>query len=565
MRNLEYSDCCGEYAELAGSGTGGWRRWILLDWPLVRTSRPSRERSDVGPPRVVVRRNLQCFRHFLVFLAGLHLNAAVALPAPSPPPTSISSYPDTARFVLDEAGGLLRWDCATAVLEPVPDFSHTVNDLATIPGSAMMLALPTAPREERRRRRKREGRVLILRPTVGGVAIVREVVIEGEGVRAVVSREGRTAYVLATRPGRSAASGVGIWIHAIDLASGKATGSAALAGAPFGMALASDGRRLFLSRPGRIDTLTTDPLVVSWHYRSPGANLGLDINRHDGALYVTRGWGIVQFDPRVIAQRSVEERRAISDDASLKIPLSIRPQELTFSGDGRVGAAFGLQGRMIFFDPQGGNELGRHDLSKRETSIEVLRAVRFAGTGPLLVAAFPGPRLIRLPVPAPAPLIVHRDEPGEQDDKAAPVAPHRIPPPPIPRTRDTPILAIPTGGPGAAAADHDGRPMVAPEEAPAPGRDAPKPLTLQGTIAGEAGLVGAIVIYGPGSIIREAARIHPGEDGRWKAALAEPGRYRVVPVGAGAGALQSRPHFHTVEVRGDGGVERIDFEIRKSP
>ncbi|MCZ6697112.1 MAG: hypothetical protein O7A63_11300 [Acidobacteria bacterium] len=475
----------------------------------------------------------------------------------------------------------------------------------------MMLALPTAPREERRERRKREGRVLILRPTVAGVAIVQGVVIKGEGVRAVVSQDGGTAYVLTHRPGRSVASGVGVRIHAIDLPSGKVTGSTALASPPFGMALASDGRRLFLSRPGRIDTLTTDPLVISWHYRSPGTNLGLKFNRHDGALYVTRDRGIIQFDPRVIAQRSVEERRAMSDDASLKIPLSIRPHELTFSGDGRIGAAFGRQGRMIFFDPQGANELGSHDLSERGTPLEMLRVVHFNATGPLLVAAFPGPSLIRLPVPPPASLIVHRGEEGEQ---TAQVSPHGVPHPLIPPTGDTP--AIPTGGrPVASAADVDGRPTVAleeasheeatapepasvppirsvakenpapppetlparsplppeaksdekQEEAPTPGRNTPEALILQGTIAGEAGLVGAIVIYGPGSIIREAARVRPGKDGRWKAALTEPGRYRVVPIGAGAGALQTHPHFHTVEVKGAGGVKGIDFEIRKSP
>lgn len=560
-----------------------------------------------------MRRNSNYPRHFLIFLAALHLIAAADSPAGAASSPSISTSPDTTRFVLDEAGRLLRWDSATAVLEPIPDFSHTVNDLATIPGGPLMLALPSSPQEEGKRRRKREGRVLILRPTVAGVAIIREIVFEGEGIRAAVSLDGETAYILALRPGRSIASGVGVWIHALDLAAGKTTGSAALAGPPFGMALAADGRRLFLSRPGRIETLTTEPLIVSWHYRSPGQNLGLNVNRHDGSLYVTREREIAQFDPRVIEQRSVEERRAMSDDASLRIALSIEPHQLTFSGDGRIGAAFGRLGRIAFFDPEGGNELGSHDLSERGTPIEALQTVRFAGTGPLLLAAFPGPSMIRLPVPVPAPLVVHRKAPDESDADAVPVTPYGIPLPPTPRAGDMPAPTLPAGDRISPAADHDGRsPIgaeVAPTEeaaspesmpdspirpheadspAPQPGaREAEfplppnavadveqeraptpwpdEPLTLQGTIAGEVGLVGAIVIYGPGSIVREAARVRPGADGHWKTALAEPGRYRVVPVGAGTEALRIRPHFHTVEVRGGKGAGGIDFEIRRSP
>ena len=518
-----------------------------------------------------MRRNPNYPRHFLPLLAGLYLIAAAALTAGGAPSPPIASYTDSARFVLDEAGRLLRWDSAAAVLEPVSDFSHTVNDLATIPGGPMMIALPSTPQEEGKHRRKREGRVLILRPTVAGAAIIREVVIEGEGVRAVVSHDGATAYVLALRSGRSVASGVGAWIHAIDLAAGETTGSVALAGPPFGMALAPDGRRLFLSRPGRIDTLTTEPLVVSWHYRSPGPNLGLDINRHDGALYVTRDREIAQFDPRIIEERSVEERRAIHDDASLRILLSIEPHQLTFSRDGRIGAAFGLQGRIAFFDPQGGNELGSHDLSERETSIEALRTIRFAGTGPLLLAAFPGPRVIRLPVPAPAPLVVHGEVPEDPDADAVPVTPYGTPLLPTPRAGDTPTAALAPGDPAPppevreaeSPVPRDAKADVEQEEAQPPGPY--EPLTLQGTIAGEIRMVGAIVIYGPGSIVREAVRVRPGEDGRWKTTLAEPGRYRVVPVGAGAEALRIRPHFHTVEVSGENGVGGIDFEILTSP
>ncbi len=521
-----------------------------------------------------MRRDSNYPRHFLIFLAALHLIAAAASPAGAASSQSISTSLYTTRFVLDEAGRLLRWDSATAVLEPIPDFSHTVNDLATIPGGPLMLALPSSP-EEGKRRRKREGRVLILRPTVAGVAIIREIVFEGEGIRAAVSLDGETAYILAFRPGRSIASGVGVWIHALDLAAGKTTGSAALAGPPFGMALAADGRRLFLSRPGRIETLTTEPLIVSWHYRSPGQNLALNVNRHDGSLYVTREREIAQFDPRVIEQRSVEERRAMSDDASLRIALSIEPHQLTFSGDGRIGAAFGRQGRIAFFDPEGGNELGSHDLSERGTPIEALQTVRFAGTGPLLLAAFPGPSMIRLPVPVPAPLVVHRKAPDESDADAVPVTPYGIPLPPTPRAGDMPAPTLPAGDRISPAADHAGAreaefPLppnavadVEQERAPTPWPD--EPLTLQGTIAGEVGLVGAIVIYGPGSIVREAARVRPGADGHWKTALAEPGRYRVVPVGAGAEALRIRPHFHTVEVRGGKGAGGIDFEIRRSP
>ena len=73
-------------------------------------------------------------------------------------------------------------------------------------------------------------------------------------------------------------------------------------------------------------------------------------------------------------------------------------------------------------------------------------------------------------------------------------------------------------------------------------------------------LVVAVVVYGPDSIIRESARVVPESDGSWSVPLPPPGVYRVVPVGQGARALRSEPHFQTVQVT-DEARGGLDFRI----
>jgi hypothetical protein len=86
------------------------------------------------------------------------------------------------------------------------------------------------------------------------------------------------------------------------------------------------------------------------------------------------------------------------------------------------------------------------------------------------------------------------------------------------------------------------------------------PLNLAGRLSGRIDAVRAIVIYGPGSIVREQARAVPDADGSWRIPLPAPGTYRIVPMGEGTRPVRSEPNFHTLDVK-DRGVTGLDFRI----
>jgi len=103
-------------------------------------------------------------------------------------------------------------------------------------------------------------------------------------------------------------------------------------------------------------------------------------------------------------------------------------------------------------------------------------------------------------------------------------------------------------------------PVSSPMTTPIPAPTAETIAVLAGRLTGRVEAVRAIVIYGPGSIIREQARVLPASDGAWKTPLPPPGTYRVVPVGEGSRPLRCEPHFHTVEVKGEARTD-LDFKI----
>jgi hypothetical protein len=56
------------------------------------------------------------------------------------------------------------------------------------------------------------------------------------------------------------------------------------------------------------------------------------------------------------------------------------------------------------------------------------------------------------------------------------------------------------------------------------------------------------VVFGPDSVLHEAARMAPDSTGAYAFVGLAPGHYRVVPDGGGGKALVSEPPFATVEV-----------------
>ena len=72
-------------------------------------------------------------------------------------------------------------------------------------------------------------------------------------------------------------------------------------------------------------------------------------------------------------------------------------------------------------------------------------------------------------------------------------------------------------------------------------------------------MVKGVVIYGPGSIIREYWRTRVEEDGRWSMPLPPPGVYRVVPIGDGSTPIPVRPGFLSITVEAGRSIAALDF------
>lgn len=99
-----------------------------------------------------------------------------------------------------------------------------------------------------------------------------------------------------------------------------------------------------------------------------------------------------------------------------------------------------------------------------------------------------------------------------------------------------------------AAPAHDG----VPEPAAAPPIEptaVPADAQLAGLILGPAvAEVTAVVVLGPDSMLREAARVAPASDGRWSVSGLSPGRYRVQLSGEAGAVVLSDPPYAVVEV-----------------
>ncbi|MFQ5876174.1 MAG: hypothetical protein ACE5JH_00560 [Acidobacteriota bacterium] len=455
-------------------------------------------------------------------------------------------------YLISGTGVLLEWRPGSGLLRPIAINYGPFNDLAVVPPGDRLLVLPARGEGETAvRGRRREGRALLLDAASPGIGVLREFHFTGEGRRVAVTPDGARAFVLTSRHGREEMTDGGRgWLHTLDLLSGDVLDTSALERPAEALALKPGGGRLFVSLDGRIQSYTTAPLAASWHYRSPGRNRGLYTSA-DGLLFAARGREIALFDPESIASRSREERARLRDDASFVIPLPAEADRLAFSDDGRLALAFGRDGRMALVDLFDGVVVDLPAAPEALRECESVRPLRFPGQGELLLAAFPGAHIVALPLPA-----LRRDA--------------RIAPPPKPR-------ASLEGSPGPTSPAHARDwtetasapappPPLAPSPTPPPPTPAPIPIpaeggVLAGALKGNPLLVEAIVAYGPDSIVREEARARPEEDGLWAIAVRSPGRYRVIPLGAGSRPLRSLPNFHTVEVRPGERRSGIDFEI----
>ncbi|OLE67212.1 MAG: hypothetical protein AUG09_03545 [Acidobacteria bacterium 13_1_20CM_2_68_7] len=470
---------------------------------------------------------------------GLRL-AAVALTiavAPALQASRAAGAAGSSAMVLGPDGLLYSWSPGGAELQPLPPVlaeidNRAVNDLAVSGDGRLELVLIAAPPDTQAGRHPRQE----------GLAAV--VVIATGSLPA-------HAFVLAMRaPADAARNQMRFWIHAIDLEAGSVSASAQLDRPPSAIALDPRGARLYLAYADRILTFTTRPLASSWHYRSPGANRGLYFRPGSEVLYAVRGDQIVMFDPKLLAAVPPEKRRTMEDESTTTVRLPFSADSLLFSQDGRLAAVYGAGMDLAFLDPESSKVDLASGVFTHADGISAVRPFLFEeGPGALLIGTFPDKRVLSVRPPSP---------PSPNPPPAPPVPTPSPTPAPTPAPAPTPRpTASPAPAPSPSPTDVPPHPT-----GPSPGSEPPEGsgTALAGRLSGRIDLVKTLVIFGPGSIVREQGRSAPGADGSWRLPLPPPGVYRVVPLGEGSRPLRCEPNFYTVEVK-DRGRNDLDFRV----
>ncbi|HKQ98763.1 MAG TPA: hypothetical protein VJV75_12875, partial [Candidatus Polarisedimenticolia bacterium] len=249
----------------------------------------------------------------LVALALLAMTARLA--TAQDPPTAPGGPP---RVLLD-AGALRTWDGASTDLAPLPKWV-TVRlgaPYATLSlrDGRLVLVLGKAESEPDKKKNKHDGAALLLGWPGGGTADLgfrSQFLVTFEGMPLLAAGTDERAWVYARAVGATDLK-ARAWIYDIDFHGGRVADSTFLPGSVRGLAVEPGGGRLFAGIDDRVLSLTTSPLVTSWHYRSPGPNGPLAIAPDGRVLAAVRGAAVALFDAREIAARTPTERRERAD------------------------------------------------------------------------------------------------------------------------------------------------------------------------------------------------------------------------------------------------------------
>jgi hypothetical protein len=491
------------------------------------------------------------------------------------------------RF-LAEGGVVFTWDGlsaslghAAAVVVPAGGSVRVVLEA----GPQTLVVLSVAAADASHGRHRHEGEARLYDPSISPPKLLRTIAFEGEPLEGLVSTNLRKAWVLAYRPPEATGGAPRTFLYALDLGSGRIEASSEPGAPVSGIALDAESGRVYASQKDRIQTFTQQPLVASWHLRSPGLNGPLALVPGTGILCVIRGSELAVFDPEVIDKRDAAERRTRADDASAVIHLPFQPDHLALSDDGHL-ALVSAPGTMVFVEPAAQAMIWPGDSIVGLKESAAVRALAFPGPGrDLIVALLPSGAVtaIRTPPPQPkralapeppistAPGAAAPDAPGPRATPAAAPEPTAVaapapaaPPPSPPAAAPEPTVAAPPSSPP--AAPPPAAPPTANESPVAPVEEkAPTPAGLSGKVSGDVARVHAIVLYGPNNILKEYARVRPEPDGSWKAPQPPAGAYRVMVVGDGSTPLPVKPGYIAVKVVEGVGQSGLDFEVKSSP
>jgi len=294
-----------------------------------------------------------------------------------------------------------------------------------------------------------------------------------------------------------------------------------------GLDVWSAARSLVIAAEDEIRSFHLDGLRSGPLYRIPGRNLAVASLAGSNLMLIGQASEILLVDlgdPPGLEQMPVRERTAV--------PAPVRA--IAVSADATDALAAFEDGRTwsLAFGPL---RLAR-DL---DSDAIVVGVGRGSAQAPVPVAP--------LVLPAPPP-IAAPDAANTVIAETPPSAPEIAQPPPH---ESQPTAIAPSATPQATP------PPEIRTRPPAPSVVEPpivRTSLLSGLVSGPAhGEVAWVVVLGPSSLLREAARVPVDPSGIWHVERLEPGRYRVQLDGGSAGTIVSDPPFVMVEV----GEERV--------
>jgi hypothetical protein len=517
------------------------------------------------------------------------------------------------RF-LSEGGVVFTWDGlsaslghAAAVVVPAGGSVRVVLEA----GPQTLVVLSVAPADASHGRHRHEGEARLYDPSISPPKLLRTIAFEGEPLEGLVSTNLRKAWVLAYRPPEATGGAPRTFLYALDLGSGRIEASSEPGAPVSGIALDAESGRVYASQKDRIQTFTQQPLVASWHLRSPGLNGPLALVPGTGILCVVRGSELAVFDPEIIDKRDAAARRTRADDASAVIHLPFQPDHLALSDDGHL-ALVSAPGTMVFVEPAAQAMIWPGDSIAGLKESAAVRALAFPGPGrDLIVALLPSGAVTAVRTPPPQPKRHLAPEPpiSAAPDATTPgatgpgatVPQATFPAAPAPAAAPAPTPAAPPSTPPAAPAPQAAGPSAATSQPVTPSPAAPAtaepqsvtphavapppiappaadespaapveakpaaPTGLSGKLTGDVTRVHAIVLYGPNNILKEYARVRPEADGSWSAPLPPAGAYRMMAVGDGSTPLPVKPGYIALKVVEGVGQSGLDFEVKSSP
>ena len=336
----------------------------------------------------------------------------------------------------------------------------------------------------------------------------REVNLPGSAVALLVASAGDAVLVVVRELGRKGEI-LGVRLVRIDTGTLKATDSAPLPATTRGIAFRGGGDAILTASRDEVRTFLLPALTSGPLFRVLGDNRGVAPLAGSSRLLVAQAARLVVID---VTSPQTREGLPIVDQAALSGP----PRSVTSSPD--EPAALLLQ----------------EDGTVSRVEVDPLRV---DPAGRAVAIAWPGVP----PAPAPAP-----PEPSPAVPEAVTVAAAPAPPSP-------PTEPLPPPAPEVAAA----QPVAS---APPPAPEAPAIALPSGSLSGRidgtaAAEVIALAALGPDNILKEAARVPPSPDGRWRIDGLPPGSYRVVALGEGGRVLICDPPYLSAKVGPEAGTE----------